>query len=419
MRKWRGVMKRFIVSGSAVLLMFLCSITITSAENNDVKVAFIRHHNLWIKVDGKEKQLTKGEYITGPKWSYDGEWLAYAKGEKQKQLELYRLKDGKKVTSFHSETSNYQWSPKENIIAFIFTGTLSTYDVEKKNATFENVSNGVGDYAWYPDGQRFFVSSEAYLLPTGWTGAQLYEVQKDANMNPHKMKHIYALPNEHDDFLALVASGFKWSPDQKWISFLAVPTASWSADSNTLCLIRADGSRFEKVDQMLLNTQWFQWAPSKNILAYIEGSGRVALENKHLKVKELPALQQNTFTPKGYVDWDFTWKNDNVIIVSRAKEAGIETPPEKRPLPSLYEIDSTSDEQHQIINPSNKQGDYHPISMKKSNQLIWIRSDRKKADVWLAHNDGKHEKKWIENIDVPEWYYESWNWENVISVKEE
>ena len=55
--------------------------------------------------------------------------------------------------------------------------------------------------------------------------------------------------------------------------------------------------------------------------------------------------------------------------------------------------------------------------MNKSNQLIWIRSDRKKADVWLAHKDGKHEMKWIENIDVPEWYYEKWNWGNVISVK--
>ncbi|MEH7267432.1 translocation protein TolB, partial [Bacillus toyonensis] len=319
-------MKRLMVSGSVVLFMFLCSITITitSAENNSVKVAFIRHHNLWIKVDGKEIQITKGEYITGPKWSYDGEWLAYVKGKKQSILELYRLKDGKKVTPFHSEASNYQWSPTENIIAFIFTGTLNTFDVEKKNADFENVSAGVGDYAWYPDGKNFLVSSEANLLPTGWTGAQLYEVQKDAHMNPHKMKHLYALPNEHDDFLALVASGFKWSPDQKWISFLAVPTASWSADSNTLCLVRADGSRFEKVDQMLLNEQWFQWSPSKNILAYIEGSGRVALENKHLKVKELPALQQNIFTPKGYVDWDFVWKNDRVIIVSRAKEAGIE-----------------------------------------------------------------------------------------------
>ncbi|PGK80746.1 TolB family protein [Bacillus thuringiensis] len=412
-------MKRLIVSGSVVLFMFLYSIAITSAENNSVKVAFIRHHNLWIKVDGKEKQLTKGENITGPKWSHDGEWLAYVKGEKQNILELYRLKDGKKVTPFHSEASNYQWSPTENIIAFIFTGTLNTFDVEKKNADFENVSAGVGDYAWYPDGKNFLVSSEAHLLPTGWTGAQLYEVQKDAHMNPYKMKHLYALPNEHDDFLALVASGFKWSPDQKWISFLAVPTASWSADSNTLCLVRADGSRFEIVDQMLLNTEWFKWAPSKNILAYIEGSGRVALENKHLKIKELPALQQQTFTPKGYVDWDFTWKNDNVIIVSRAKEGGFETLPEKRPFPSLYEINSTSDKQYQITKSSNKQGDYHPIFMKKSNQLIWIRSDRKKANIWIAHSDGKHEKKWIENVDIPEWYYEKWNWENVISVKEE
>ncbi|MFB5580915.1 translocation protein TolB [Bacillus albus] len=412
-------MKRFIVSVGTMLVVFLCSTINSSAENNEAKIAFIRHHDLWIKVDGKEKQLTKGEYITGPKWSHDGEWLAYVKGKKQGSLELYRLKDGKKVTPFHSEASNYQWSPTENIIAFIFTGTLNTFDVEKKNTDFENVSAGVGDYAWYPDGKKFFVSSEAHLLPTGWTGAQLYEVQKDAHMNPHKMKHLYALPNEHDDFLALVASGFQWSPDQKWISFLAVPTASWSADSNTLCLVRADGSRFEKVDQMLLNTQWFKWAPANNILAYIEGSGRVALENKHLKVKELPALQQNTFTPKGYVDWDFTWKNDNVIIVSRAKEAGIETPPEKRPLPSLYEIDSTSDEQHRITKPPHRQGDYHPLFMNKSNQLIWIRSDRKKADVWLAHKDGKHEMKWIENIDVPEWYYEKWNWQHVISVKEE
>lgn len=412
-------MKRFIVSVGTMLVLFLCSIINSSAENNEAKIAFIRHHDLWIKVEGKEKQLTKGAYITGPKWSHDGEWLAYVKGKKEGSLELYRLKDGKKVTPFHSEASNYQWSPTENIIAFIFTGTLNTFDVEKKNTDFENVSAGVGDYVWYPDGKKFFVSSEAHLLPTGWTGAQLYEVQKDAHMNPHKMKHLYALPNEHDDFLALVASGFQWSPDQKWISFLAVPTASWSADSNTLCLVRADGSRFEKVDQMLLNTQWFKWAPANNILAYIEGSGRVALENKHLKVKELPALQQNTFTPKGYVDWDFTWKNDNVIIVSRAKEAGIETPPEKRPLPSLYEIDSTSDEQHRITKPPHRQGDYHPLFMNKSNQLIWIRSDRKKADVWLAHKDGKHEMKWIENIDVPEWYYEKWNWENVISVKEE
>ncbi len=125
-------MKKVIASVIVVLFIFLSSITIIKAENSGVKIAFIRHHNLWIKVDGKEKQLTKGEYITGPKWSHDGEWLAYAKGKKQSILELYRLKDGKKVIPSHSEASNYQWSPTENIIAFIFSGALHTFDAEKE-----------------------------------------------------------------------------------------------------------------------------------------------------------------------------------------------------------------------------------------------------------------------------------------------
>lgn len=56
-------MKKAIASVIALLFIFLSSITITKAENSGVKIAFIRHHDLWIKVDGKEKQLTKGEYI--------------------------------------------------------------------------------------------------------------------------------------------------------------------------------------------------------------------------------------------------------------------------------------------------------------------------------------------------------------------
>ena len=92
-----GVMKKVIVSAIVVLFIFLSSITIIKAENSGVKIAFVRHHDLWIKIDGKEKQITKGEYIIGPKWSHDGEWIAYVKGKKQNTLELYRLEDGKKL----------------------------------------------------------------------------------------------------------------------------------------------------------------------------------------------------------------------------------------------------------------------------------------------------------------------------------
>ncbi|PEI92187.1 translocation protein TolB [Bacillus pseudomycoides] len=405
-----------------VLIVCICclyeAVPTVQAETKNIQVAFIRNHNLWIKINGNEKQITKGEYITKPKWSHNGKWIAYAKGEEQNQLELYRVADGKKVVPSQTEATNYQWSPAENIIAFEFTSTLNIFDAEKKNATFENVSSGVGDYAWYPDGKKFLVSTEAQLLPTGWTGAQLYEVQKDAGMNPNKMKHLYTLPSMQEDFLAYIASDFKWSPNQKWIAFLAVPTASWSADSNTLCLLKADGSYFEKVDQMLLNSQWIQWTPSKNILAYIEGSGRFALENKHLKVKELPALQQEKFTPKGYVDWDFTWQDNELITLSRAKEMEWSNEEEKRSLPSLYQVNIQSNRQRQITTPSKKYGDYNPLYIKSENQLTWMRSDRKKADMLLANGDGSKAKKWIENIDVPQWYYEKWNWEEVISVKE-
>lgn len=401
-------------------ICFLCeALPTVQAETKGIRVAFIRDHNLWIYIDGKEKRITKGEYITKPKWSHDGKWLAYVKGEAENQLELYRIADGRKVIPFQAEATNYQWSPVENTIAFEFTGTLNIFNPENQNATFENVSSGVGDYAWYPDGKKFLVSSTAQLLPTGWTGAQLYEVQKDAKMNPHKMKHLYTLPNAHDAFLAYVASGFQWSPNQKWLAFVAEPTASWSADSNTLCLLKGDGSRFEKVDEMLLNHRWFQWSPSKNVLAYIEGSGRIAIENKHLKLKEVPVFQQVAFTPKGYVDWDFTWHNDKVITLSRAKEMGWVNNQEKRSLPSLYQVDIETNVQRRITMPPKIYGDYHPLYMKHNKQLAWVRSDRKTAEMWLANSNGSKAKKWIENIDVPGSYYEMWSWEKVISIKED
>ncbi len=58
--------------------------------------------------------------------------------------------------------------------------------------------------------RTFLLSSEDALTSNReWTGAQAYiEVAKRCTYESHKMKHLYALQDEHDDFLALVASGF-------------------------------------------------------------------------------------------------------------------------------------------------------------------------------------------------------------------
>lgn len=84
-----------------ILIVCVCclceAVPTVQAETKNIQVAFIRNHNLWIKIDGNEKQITKGEYITKPKWSHDGKWIAYAKGEEQNQLELYCVADRKKL----------------------------------------------------------------------------------------------------------------------------------------------------------------------------------------------------------------------------------------------------------------------------------------------------------------------------------
>ena len=55
-------MKKAIASVIALLFIFLSSITITKAENSGVKIAFIRHHDLWIKVDGKKTTYKRRVY---------------------------------------------------------------------------------------------------------------------------------------------------------------------------------------------------------------------------------------------------------------------------------------------------------------------------------------------------------------------
>lgn len=97
-------------------------------------------------------------------------------------------------------------------------------------------------------------------------------------------------------------------PDGNWVSFLGIPTASWSNDSNTLCVLSSQGEKFQTVGKMLWYKDWFKWAPSTNQLAYISGEGRFFVENKKTTIADIPiSKQQKEYTPKGYVDLGLEW----------------------------------------------------------------------------------------------------------------
>ncbi|MFD1738997.1 TolB family protein [Bacillus salitolerans] len=400
-----------------LLISFSLLLVITDegnvAANEQNGIAFIKDGNLWVKEGKGEFQVTKQGSIQFPKWSYDGKWIAYLKN--RTEIWAYDT-DAQKHVKVSEEGGNvFKWSPSENILAFQTNGTLARIHLD--DISVHKVAQGVNQYSWLPDGTGFLVSDVATLTPNGWGSVWLYKIPLTYNKGLKKTDPFYTLPPEGqlEDFFAIATSEFKFSPDGKWISFLAVPTASWSMDSNSLSLLSTDGKTFEVVDKMILHPDWFKWGPTTNKLAYIEGEGRMALQNKELKVKELPAITME-YTPDGFVDGDFTWINDDEIILSRTKESEWFNDPRKRPLPQLVKINLKHKQEEVLTRPKEGIGDFNPYYHQEANKLYWIRTDREKGELWRANPDGSEAEIWIDKLDVPFPYYETWDWKQVIQI---
>ncbi|WP_259391827.1 hypothetical protein [Paenibacillus thiaminolyticus] len=225
-----------------IVFALLCSClptTIRAEYGTEQKAvaAFIRGNDLWITIGDEERQLTRGEYIRSPRWSHDGSWLAFLKGKEENEVWLYHLATGRMRQA--GQGRNAQWSPSRNLLAFQSgepRPALYIIDTEGKREP-RRIADHVGNYSWQPDGTGLLYSRESLLLPDG-----------------------------------------------KWIAFIAVPTASMSADGNTLCMLSADGRTFTKAGQMLNYEEWFQWGRKAARSAYIEGYGREATSNKRLTV---------------------------------------------------------------------------------------------------------------------------------------
>jgi hypothetical protein len=339
----------------------LLSTHVYAQKDENLKVAFIRGGELWVKQNAKEQQITHEKYVLNPKWSYNGENIAYSSGKNADIISVYSLKTNKSL-QIYKGGSHFKWAPNSNILAFQIDQVLNKIEVFQDHVgPLENVSLGVGNYSWLPDGSGFLVSSDADLLPTGWTDVGL------------------------------------------------------ASDGSTLCLLSADTKIFKTLDYMLPYYEWFQWAPQRNLLAVIQGEGREAVRNKHLKVMNLPDFKAGSFSVNGFVDQDFTWNNDQTITVSRAKETQGLYNAEHTKLPVLYRVHLQNSQQKQITFPPEEIGDYNPYFLKNSHHLTWFRADQKQSNVWIANSDGSKAKELIHNVDMGMNYYGKFAWQSIIA----
>ena len=384
-------------------LMFIVLLPMEVSAEAPMTAAFVREHQLWIKTGNQEVQVTKGKYVQSPKWSYDGRFIAYTNGDehgKKSNLFIYDTLKKESFQPYEIETSDYKWSPIKNQLAYNSHGVLNVTKMKDgRPKGFENVALGVSGFEWFPNGREFIVSSQSSLRPTGWGPVPLYKIPVNANLNKNKMESFYTIKTREPDLFGIDADFFKWSHDGKWVAFILIPTASWSMDSNTLCVITNEGKQFQSVGNMLGFKDWMKWAPSANQLAYISGEGRFFVENKKTTIADMPAaIQQKQYTPEGYVDLDLDWYSSEKVIVARSKE---NKEWDEGPVPTmytaLYAIDIKTDEQTQISQPKKNELDRQPQVV--GTNITWLRQNGKKSDVWVKKRVDGQEYKWIKNIE--------------------
>ncbi|HEX6716648.1 MAG TPA: S9 family peptidase [Pyrinomonadaceae bacterium] len=110
-------------------------------------------------------QLTFGEKSsTSPKWSPDGNWIAFTSNRKDNKNNLYLLNmsggEAEPLTDVKSAVGNFDWSPDGRSIAFTMTDP-KTEDEEKND-------KGKNDFRWVDENVKL---ARLYVIP----------VQKDAN----------------------------------------------------------------------------------------------------------------------------------------------------------------------------------------------------------------------------------------------
>ncbi|MEQ1921058.1 MAG: S9 family peptidase [Pyrinomonadaceae bacterium] len=176
---------------------------------------------IWLaSIDGKQNmQLTFADKSsTNPKWSPDGNWIAFTSTRKDNKSNLYVLRVGggeaEMITDVKSGVGNFEWSPDGKWIAYAMTDAKS--DDEDKN------DKGRNDFRWVDENIKM---SRLYVMP----------VWKDANGKRESRKLTTINRN---------VTSFDWSPDGTKIvvAHVSDPRAEFWSTSDVAIVDVANGA---------------------------------------------------------------------------------------------------------------------------------------------------------------------------------
>lgn len=262
----------------------------TAVLKNQGDLAFIQDGTLYI-LEGSTGRLNKintNSYARNPKWSPDGQWLAYLIVSQQNR-DFGRLwvvkRDGTEphVVMGMQEASNYtiyKWSPIENVLAVSWQGIwLVSAQGQAQQVLKTEPPDIIPDIAWSQDGEQI-----AYSMSLPYT-------REEAENRTDVLYTLEINTGQTVKRLIAPAAGIwleSWWPDSRGILYWENPGhgASVAADGLDLFSLPIGAEEPFRFAAGLTNPNWWSLASDGRLLR-IAGTGRQVWTNKWLEICDI------------------------------------------------------------------------------------------------------------------------------------
>ncbi len=412
-----------ITKSGLLALSFLVLVSLSVGAEISVKdrLAFVWEGDIWVVGEGggEPTRLTDGGLNTSPRWSPDGRWLMYLKeiegeenyGPKRRYLWVMKA-DGSAFKQVERVPlgSLPAWSPTKSRIAYA-TEDGALWLVEADGSSRIQLlppGSGVWQVAWSPEGQRLAFSKWIQDSPqdsTAWI----------MNADGTGLIKLFSID---DPLVASAVEGLgygwskvaSWSPDGKRLAlFIALKSASLTADGLNLFTVNADGENLSQVGWMLGYEDFLTWSPDGGRLAFVDGFGRETWREKQIAVLEVEAMTvTNLSADETQADIWPHWSPDGKYIVY------VSAPAQSQDLRGIIEMikgrhirvmAAEGTEVHQLTDDPAYTDECPRWVHGGEDILFFRRREEGNVEIWLMNADGSDQRPLARDVTLPEGYY--------------
>lgn len=354
------------------------------------KVAYIAGGDVWVMdLDSSQRtRLTRDGHNSRPRWSADGRWLAYQKGD---QLWVVEVGAGQENPVSETPVDEFAWSPVENRLAYLSLAVgLVIWETDQQNTRTLVESKGgftLRHIAWDPTGKWLAYETEQAergLCRVSLDGASFT---------------LYATGDQTQiPYLA------GWSVDGDWLLAWVGPASALAwADGLPLCLIPAMGGTPRCLEQkMLLHSDWLSWSPSGQ-LALIAGGGRETWVNKGLALVDPASLvihwlvdpaEQSPIQPAFSPDGKHLAYSAGPATPAEAAYARRDVALAQR---RIWVMEVSSGQKRRLTN-EDRFRDESPLWSSDGSHILFVRLGEEGASLWLMRADGSNLRQVVSEL---------------------